>query len=257
MILDAHSQFGPSLVHSRDPFGPLWKLADGAQLLALMDKAAIDRSLCFAPLWCGGDAFYDPEYRQANDVVFEGVAKSSGRLVGLARVSPRYGARAVAELDRCFSSYDAKGIMLDPEADGFALTDMRLMAPLMERCAERKAIAFFRCGFPPAQPAGLLPLAETYPGVRFIISNLGLRIGADAAAIAKRCPNVYLETSLQTASVIRAVLGSLDLERVLFGSNAPFGIPQAEIKKVNALPKISDEHKRNVLGENLSRLLAS
>jgi predicted TIM-barrel fold metal-dependent hydrolase len=146
--------------------------------------------------------------------------------------------------------------MLAPEADGFDLMDLRLMTPLMERCAERNAIAFFRCGFPPAQPAGLLPLAESYPGVKFIISNLGLRIGADAAAIAKRCPNVYLETSLQTASVIKAVLGSLDLSRVLFGSCAPFGIPQAEIKKVNALPKISDEQKRNVLGENLSRLLA-
>lgn len=257
MIFDAHSQFGPSLTHSRDPFGPLWRLANATQLLALMDKAGIERSLCFAPLWCGGDDFHDPEYQRANDIIFEGVAQSPGRLVGLARVSPRYGAQAVAELDRCMSSYDTKGIMLDPEADGFSLMDMRIMAPLMERCAQRNAIAFVRCGFPPAQPAGLLPLAESYPGVRFIISNLGLRIGADAAAIAKRCRNVYLETSLQTASVIKAVLGSLDLNRVLFGSCAPFGIPEAEIKKVNALPKISEEQKRNVLGENMSRLLDS
>lgn len=255
MIVDAHAQFGPSLDQAGVPFGALWPLAEARQLIELMDQAGIDRSVAFAPTWRGGDTFFDPEYERANDAIFQGVTEYPDRLIGFARVAPRYGARAVHELDRCFQQYGAVGLALDPEADAFSAMDRRLMTPLMERCAEHGAVVLFRCGFPPAQPGPVLTLAEAYPTVKFIIGHMGLRIGTDAASMARRYPNIYLETSLQTTSVLNAVLGSFDLDRLCFGSFAPFSIPLAEVRKIIALPRISPEQQEAILGGNLARML--
>lgn len=257
MIIDSHAQFGPSLRDGRDRFGALWPIAEAWQLIELMDQAGIDQSVAFAPAWCGGDDFFDPEYRQANDIVFDGAVRYPDRLIGFARVAPRYGADAVRELDRCFREFDAAGLMLDPEADAFNPMDERLMIPLMERCAERCSVVLFKCGFPPAQPGPILPLAERFPAVRFILAHTSLRIGADAAIMARRCANIYLETSLQTLSVYKAIISSLDASRILFGSCTPFGIAKAEIRKVAALPSITPAQREAILGGNLKRLLSS
>lgn len=254
-IIDAHTQFGPSLAHRRDPFGALWALSEARQLVGLMDEAGIDRAVTFAPAWCGGDDFFDPEYQQANDAVFRGVREYPERLIGFARVNPRYGAQAARELDRCFRDHEAKGLALDPEADGFLASDLRVSIPLVEQCRDRRAPVFVRCGFPPAQPGPMLPLAERFPEVSFIIGHMGLRVGQDAMRMAQRLPNVFLETSLQTASLLHTAINAVGVGRLLFGSAVPYGIPRAELRKITARKDIPADHQALILGGNMGRIL--
>lgn len=96
MIIDAHTQFGPGLVHA-SPFQPAVKASSADDIVALLNRTGIDRALVSRPRWFGGTSgrdFVDPNYEQANEAIAEGVRHHPGRLVGVARVNPKCGSQA-------------------------------------------------------------------------------------------------------------------------------------------------------------------
>lgn len=102
------------------------------------------------------------------------------------------------------------------------------------------------------ETAKLRTVAARYPSVNFIISHL---MGIDQ--FRGYCGNnVYHDISPQdllTENIYRAV-NDFGAERVIFGSDMPFGDLQENIAKVQAL-NLSDEAKQLILGGNIQRIL--
>jgi len=95
-------------------------------------------------------------------------------------------------------------------------------------------------------------------GIRVIIPHLGALNGG-YQRIAKlglwELTNVYADTALASSYEIMDYIETYGHERLLFGSDFPFGDPVEEGLKVQRL-LISAEKKEDILGVNLKRLLS-
>ncbi|HUL36249.1 MAG TPA: amidohydrolase family protein [Thermodesulfobacteriota bacterium] len=66
--------------------------------------------------------------------------------------------------------------------------------------------------------------------------------------------NVYFDTALSSSDTIMKFIDKVGYERILFGSDIPFGTMKGELEKVLSLP-IGNDKKECILCENLKRLI--
>ncbi|MGA2072674.1 MAG: amidohydrolase family protein [Terriglobia bacterium] len=114
----------------------------------------------------------------------------------------------------------------------------------------------------PGPTSAYFLMATTYPSVNFILPHLGCYRSVqfwtshiEAMGLAKRFPNVYLETSgVMTHKWLEMAGVEVPAEKLLFGSNAPEEDPRVEIHNVKLL-KLGKQKEAAVFGENIRRLL--
>ncbi len=98
---------------------------------------------------------------------------------------------------------------------------------------------------------------ELAPDVRVIIPHCGMLNGGYELlrrhGVWKK-PNVYADTALAPASTIMDYVRCYGHERIMFGSDFPFGDPAAELNKVLRL-KLSAGQREEIAGANAARLL--
>jgi predicted TIM-barrel fold metal-dependent hydrolase len=221
-----------------------------------MDSANIEMVCTFPPLW-DGTSYQDPTFEIANAAIAEETADHRDRLLPFARINPNYGEKALQELDRCKTEYGCVGLKLHPSCEHFMPNNLKLLSPIFERCAEWEWPVFFHSGYyPTCQPALFVPLAEAFPTVPIILAHLAYAHPADAIVVARRCPNIYLETSANsTTTAMREVYESVDTHQFVYGSDLPFTDPNDVLAKIRAVPGMTEEDLELVLGGNMLRLL--
>ncbi len=104
-------------------------------------------------------------------------------------------------------------------------------------------------------------IAGEYPRINFIMAHLGSFASQDwtehlqAIEVAKRYPNVYLETSsVVFFEYLEMAARELPAEKLIFGSDGPLVDSRVELFKIRLL-KLSSEHEKKVLAGNILRLL--
>jgi predicted TIM-barrel fold metal-dependent hydrolase len=92
--------------------------------------------------------------------------------------------------------------------------------------------------------------------LKIIIPHLGMLGGnpLDFLNTFKVRENVYFDTALATPDTVMRFIEKIGHERVLFGSDIPFGTMKWELEKVLSLP-IEGEKKDWILSKNLKRLI--
>jgi uncharacterized protein len=101
-------------------------------------------------------------------------------------------------------------------------------------------------------------VTEIARGVRVIVPHLGMLNGGYRALERRgiwEMADVWADTALASSGEIRAYIDTYGPDRLLFGSDFPFGDPLAELNKVLDLP-YDDGVKRSIIQDNLERLLA-
>ena len=94
-------------------------------------------------------------------------------------------------------------------------------------------------------------------GVKVIIPHLGLLNGGYHAFVENGIwdnPNVYADTALASRYKIEDYVDNFGYDRILFGSDFPFGDPKEELSKILNL-SIAENQKGMILGLNLKRLV--
>jgi len=97
--------------------------------------------------------------------------------------------------------------------------------------------------------------ADSFPESILIIPHLG-RLGghpSDFLNSFKNHNNIYFDTALASPNTILEFIETVGPERVLFGSDVPFGSMKSELSKILSLP-ISDVDKVCVLSKNIITL---
>lgn len=91
--------------------------------------------------------------------------------------------------------------------------------------------------------------------LKIIIPHLGLLGGnpLDFLTTFKRFPHVYFDTALGAPGTILKFVETLGAERVLFGSDIPFGTMRQEVEKIHRL-RVTDDQKSLILAGNVKRL---
>jgi len=97
------------------------------------------------------------------------------------------------------------------------------------------------------------------PEATFILPHLGRSNGGFARLAADGLwdrPNVWVDTSMASVQDAAAYVERYGIERLMFGSDYPFGVPAEQIRTVRAL-KLDSPQEAAVLGGNAMRLLGS
>jgi hypothetical protein len=92
--------------------------------------------------------------------------------------------------------------------------------------------------------------------LKIIIPHLGALGGnpIDFLHTFKTRENVYFDTALASPSMTMSFIEKIGYERILFGSDIPFGTMKSELEKILTLP-IGDDQKEWILSKNLKRLI--
>jgi predicted TIM-barrel fold metal-dependent hydrolase len=92
--------------------------------------------------------------------------------------------------------------------------------------------------------------------LKIIIPHLGMLGGdpLDFLRVFKERENVYFDTALISSNTAMKFIEKIGHERILFGSDIPFGTMKWELEKVLSLP-IGDDKKEWILSKNLKRLI--
>jgi predicted TIM-barrel fold metal-dependent hydrolase len=94
--------------------------------------------------------------------------------------------------------------------------------------------------------------------LKIIIPHLGMLGGnpMDFLQAFKERENVYFDTALASPNTMMRFIEKIGPERILFGSDIPFGAMKWELGKILSLP-IGDDKKEWILSKNLKRLIRS
>jgi uncharacterized protein len=182
----------------------------------------------------------------SNDQV-ENLCKQSSRFIGFCSVDP-VESDALTELENSIKSRGLRGLFLNPEMQGFTPDELRLI-PVLEKADELKIPVMFHTGMTwapntslaPNHPLQWEPIIRRFPNLKIVLSKFGWPWIWDAAALALKYSNVYLDLSahfydspiefFQAVYTQQIPLTFIDRSlntKVLFGSN----YPRVEIKNM-------------------------
>jgi len=192
-----------------------------------------------------------------NELTLNAVGRHPDRLHGLVWVNPLHGEAALNLVREAVSRWGFKGVKLHPLIDGY-LPDSDVVDPLMELVRRLRVPVLSHCGHPPwTLPWHFGNLAERFSDVQIILGHMGhghIVYINGALDVARRHENILLETSaMPMHSKIKEAVDKIGVDRVLYGSDAPFGHPAFEIRKVE-VSGLTQEELGMVLGENALRV---
>ena len=277
MIIDFHTHiFPPYLRERREELLPrdqtlttLYsdsraRMASAEELVSTMDGAGIDVSVALGIGW------NDLELcRMANDYVIEAVQRFPLRLKGYCAVNPRWGAAAVAEVERCARAGLVGIGELHPDTQGFDLGDSEVMAPLVEAAVSlgmpilthaSEPVGHLYAGKGHTTPEMLCRFIDSFPDATLICAHWGggLPFYALMPEVSRALQRVYFDTAaspfLYRPEVFPVVAGLVGANKVVLGTDYPLIEQNRLIRQVIEAP-ISDEAKEGILYANAARLL--
>jgi predicted TIM-barrel fold metal-dependent hydrolase len=191
----------------------------------------------------------------ANDAVAEAVARSDGRLTGVARVDPLLGDEACGELERALDDLGLRGLFLHPWEETFRIADP-CVVPVVETARRFGVPVIVAAGYPWLSEALQVgALARRFPDVTFVATN-GLQLNisglgqVDAELALQEAGNLLVQTSgVYREDFLEGVVSRFGAYRVLYASSYPWLDPRLEIRRVQ-WAGFSGEEKAALLGGN-------
>ena len=243
MIIDSHTHVDEA---------PAYGWFDPPETIVnLLDEAEIEQAIVMTYRDAPG-----PEERVI-EYIAEAIQRYPGRLIGYARMNPRYGDEAVELFDKAIREYKFKGLKLHPVSYVMhPASDATL--DLIRHAASLNAPTLFHCGDEEfTLPLQIAEAAEAVPEATIILGHMGGYFHVrDAIRVAKRLPNLVLETSaMPYPAMIRETVDQLGAERLLFASDGPGCDPALEVEKVKRAG-LTAEQESLIFEGNIARILA-
>ncbi|WP_417376838.1 amidohydrolase family protein [Gimesia maris] len=171
------------------------------------------------------------------------------------------------DLQQCSQKHQMPGIRLHPNYHGYTLTDPRLLALLQQATAAglfvQLAVSLedIRTQHQSLQVADVelspLPeLAEKVPGLRLQLLNARLR--PNLINKLSQAPGIFFDTArLESTDGVPGLVKRLPADRVLFGTHAPFLIPEAALVRVSESSILDTEDLKFVLADNATQFFSA
>jgi predicted TIM-barrel fold metal-dependent hydrolase len=233
-IFDAHTHWGPSV--------SLNMTVTTEELLKQAQESGVDRIVIFPfPSMALSD-------ETINDKLLE-VRKKDGRFIPYYYIPEDLRSIPLEKhywggkwhwmrgIQDCSSNYQ---VLDDPELDHFIQTSEEVGLPIVfeEELALTEAFV------------------KRTRDLKIIIPHLGILGGnpLDFLQTFKGRENVFFDTALAGTETIMRFIKKIGKERILFGSDIPFGTMKRELENILSLP-IGDDEKEWILSKNLKRLI--
>lgn len=242
MIIDSHTHVDDS---------PTLGWSDPAEvIIGLLDEAEIERAVIMTYRDAPGPEEGVLEY------VAAAVQKYPDRLIAYARMNPRFGDETLELFDRAIRDYKMRGLKLHPVSYVMHPANEQVLA-LIRHAAELNVPTLFHCGDEEfSMPLQIAEAAALVPEANIILGHMGGYFHVkDAIRVAKRHPNLILETSaMPYPKLIKEAVDALGAERILFASDGPGCDPSIEVEKVRRAG-LTSEQESLIFSGNTERLL--
>ena len=241
-VIDCHAHAGIARLVGRDIdlVDPWSAVADPEAILRHAAEVGIDRTVIFP--------IENTTYEKANEDIAQLCRRYSGRFVGFAKHNPITEKGLLRSLLlREHYELGLRGLKLHQQPTPELLDVVKeLGIPVLYH---PKRVALYEEFLP------------SYPTIDFIMAHLGSDTSENwhehlaAIDLAKRYPNVYLDTStVVLTSYLEKAIQELPVGRIVFGSDEPEVDCRMEIFKIRVL-KLPKEKEDLILGGNMLRLL--
>lgn len=239
MVIDAHVHVATS--EQENP------RARVENIVRKMDENGIDKVVCF-PFSAG----LEKQKKMA-----ELIKPYGERFIPLAFINPN-DADAKEQLLYCLDELGFHGMKLHPWFGNFSLANIELLRPTMEVLNKRKLYTVIHCTSEDyrVHPVMFERLGREFPDVTIQMAHMGeVMAGEYAIDVAKRVPNVYLDTAITSYMAVVHVLEQCP-DKVFMGCDFPFYQFEMEIQK----QKLAAEDLRNpegmkkIMGGNFARV---
>ena len=212
-------------------YGDSWsiRLATAEDLITEMDISGVDVSVTFSFGWTDIGLI-----EESNSYIIDAMRRYAGRIYGMAVSQPTAGARAVHELERCASAGLIGLGELMPHGQGYRLSDINLLTPLMEVVRHYQLLVLAHC----SEPVGhiypgkgdvsvqdIVTFLTAFPDIRFIAAHWGGRIAVllSDARIQRIASHVWYDTAatifLYRNTIFPVVTKLVGADRILFASD--------------------------------------
>ena len=253
MIIDADTHLTPFHEYGTD--------ANAEELIAMMDEAGVDKALSWAR------RPYDrgrlPEVLK---YIYESTKKYPDRIIGYGWIDPMLGAETAMRCARnCIEEYGFRGVKFNGCQSDHFNDDEKMVMPLIEYLAKMGATIAFHTGADAPDmscPYRMREIAKRFPETKFLMVHIGCGGGTNqsrqAIEVAKECSNIYLVGSdIRTRPLLSAV-EQLGVDRLCFGSDAPFEHMAVELNRYRVLfeNKMTKEQFEDLTCNNILKFLA-
>ncbi len=277
MIIDVHTHiFPPDIVMhreqycARDPWfdmlyrNPRARMATVEDLIAEMDRSGVDISFTCSFGWRDAGLI-----EETNNYVLDAVQRYPTRLRGLTVIQPIVGSRAVYELERCAQAGMIGVGELMPHGQGYKLSDIALLTPLMDVVRRHRLLVLSHCSEPvghiypgkgDVSLADIVAFLTAFPDVLFIAAHWGggLPFYNLMPEIQRVTTNVWYDTAatpyLYHDSIFPIATQLVNANRILFASDYGLLSQQRVITHIRQAG-IDAETVVKVLGDNAQTLL--
>jgi hypothetical protein len=217
-----------------------------------MDEAGVHRAIIEDSL-----AYVGMKQAESNRLTKEAVDRFPDRLIGFANIKPPEGAEACrAEIDRTVGDWGFRGIKLHAMADNYSADDPAHVDAVLEAVIRHDVPIWFHTGhLPYATPMQIARLATRFPKSKLIIGHLGSGMIYDAILCAQSRANIWLDISLQGAGAVHLACAEVPAEKLIFGSDAPYGDMRSTRRAVET-SSLSAADQSRILGGNIAQLCA-
>jgi predicted TIM-barrel fold metal-dependent hydrolase len=242
MVWDAHCHIGTDMDGHK---------LTGSQLIRLLDANNVDKAIIFP--------FNDPlgrrSFKRSNDVVLRVYRKHRQRFIPFFRLNPN--AAWEKEFDRRISQ-GFMGVKLHPRAQGFKISSEEAMR-VYEAIENSGLPLLLHTGFGVDKLADdMKTVLKQFPGLRVVLGHSAFVDLGDTLKVVKRKKNIYFDTSVLNLYDLYHVIKGVPHERIVYGSDAPYGDMELAFETllgISASLKVPPRSLKNILGENLRRLL--
>jgi uncharacterized protein len=234
-----------------------------ASLLALMDRARIDRAVVSS---ASAITYRNPQ--AGNEEVAAEIKSLTDRLLGFAVLNPGY-AGWRDDLKICHQQFGMRGVRLYPRWHNYSLTapacrdlvqaaaDLSMVISIPLRVEDRRQGSWL-VDVPDVDREEISSLIKMSPNARFILVNGS---GYDASSLGRKVrglpSNYVIDIALLTAEVpneISGLIENLGDDRVVFGTGIPFHYPGPALTKMQVLD-VHDRVKEMIRWRNAASLL--
>lgn len=239
MVIDAHVH-----IATEETDNPRARVEN---VVKKMEENGIDKVVCF-PFAAGLD-------RQKK--MAEAIQPYEGKFIPLAFINPN-DPDAVEQLLYCLDVLKFKGMKLHPWFGNFSLANIELLRPLFDILNERKLYTVIHCTSEDyrVHPVMFERLGREFPNVIIQMAHMGeVMAGEFAIDVAKRVPNVYLDTAITSYMAVIHVLEQCP-DKVFMGCDFPFYQFEMEIQKQQlAADELKNpEGMKKIMGGNFERV---
>ena len=277
MLIDFHTHlFPPEICKYRERYcardhwfnklyaNPQVEMASAENLVAEMDASGVDASVTFSFGWTDVGLI-----EETNNYVIDAMRHYPKRIYGMAVLQPTLGVRAVRELERCAKAGMIGLGELMPHGQGYKLSDITLLTPVMEVVRQYQLLVLSHCSEPigHAYPGkgdvslqDIVTFLTAFPDVRFVAAHWGggLPFYTLMPEIQRITANVWYDTAatvyLYRQNIFPVAANLVGADRILFASD--YGLlRQGRIIDHIAQSGLDEDALKKVLGENAQCLL--